>query len=92
MSIEMADGTFTPPEIFSDELVDRFKELAENGEARALHVGTWQELEEKAETADLQAQMDELREKIEMFEKRETSLIKFPTFDDIHKYANDHKA
>ena len=92
MSIEMVNGTFTSPEVFDDDLIDRFKKLANEGEARALHVGTWEELNiktgaRKKEEEDIQAQMNELREKVEMFEKREISPIKFPTFDEIEKFA-----
>ena len=92
-------------EKFQKQLIDAQNEdlrrHVEGKQPRALHIGTDEELnklktkslswippEEKQEL-DLQAQIDELREKVESLELPKSNLIEIPTKEQIRQFVRE---
>jgi len=73
MSIQMRDGTFSEIAPFTQELLDRFKEKAINGEAIALHAG---ELDELAKRIEEEIKQDEILESARALHKINNQLEK----------------
>ena len=89
MATEYKDGTFGETLPINDAM-EQFVQDMQDGTAKALHVGTFDEVEaEKARDdfrRDLQKSMDELTERLDELEKDE-SIIQPATPDQISKIA-----
>lgn len=97
MATEYKDGTFgeTLP---IDEAFEEFKEACENGTAKALHVGSREEVEASKESIkfrnDIQDIIGEMNARIRELEsesKLDESIIQKPTWEDILKVSDDGK-
>ena len=94
MSVEYKDGTFgdTLP---IDDAMKEFVDGIEQGTVKALHVGSYEEVEKnKAKTdfhRDIQKSMDELSKRLDDVENTEESIIKPATPEQITKILNVNK-
>jgi hypothetical protein len=88
MSIELKDGSFLPKQPFGTELLEQFKEMAENGEAVALHVGSEGFLRERINKRSLEDRISQLETKVKAQGNTEVEYIgtlHIPTSDEIKK-------
>ena len=88
MSTEYKNGTFgeTLP---IDEAMEQFAQDVHDGTAKALHVGSYDEVEETKAAADfkrdIQKSMDELTKRIDELQQEGESIIKPATPEQIAK-------
>ena len=91
MATEYKDGTFgdTLP---IDEAMKEFVNAVENGSAKALHVGTYDEVEKEKAKADfhrdIRKSMEELAKRVDDLEE-DDSIIQPATPDQIAKILNE---
>lgn len=91
MSVEYKNGTFgeTRP---IDEALEEFTTAIHDGSAKALHVGTYTEVEKEKAKADfqrgLEKAMEELSDRVDDLEKDE-SIIKPATPEEIAKITKN---
>lgn len=85
MTIELKGGTFTPIEPFSDSLLGKFKDLAEEGAAVALHIGSRSFLKRRINRKSLESRIDALEAKIEEQTPAQSTILHIPTKDEIKK-------
>ena len=92
MSLEFRDGHFEGP-MPVEEALAKFRSAIDEGEdVKALHVGTKEELEDKAKISDeikrLNAQIEALQANARI---RDEGLLKIPTYEEIEAYKNGVK-
>ena len=94
MSVEYKDGTFgdTLP---IDDAMKEFVNGIEQGTVKALHVGSYEEVEESKAKADfhrdIKKAMDELSKRLDDVENTEESIIKPATPEQIAKIIKEPK-
>jgi hypothetical protein len=86
MAIEFKDGTFSKTRPLP-EVIEDFMAAVGDGTAKALHVGTPEEIEEvKAEKqADPMKEIDELKKRIDVLEADKEGPIRVPTREEVNK-------
>lgn len=85
MATEYIDGTFSETMPFNEAL-RHFKEQAETGLVRSLHIGTKQEIEEVKRKKDIQKRVDDIESKLNALKAKEdvkNSNIVEPTKEQI---------
>lgn len=93
MSTEYKDGTFGETLPFNDAMKE-FLEAAEEGTAKALHVGSFDEVEKEKAKADfhrdIQKSMEELSKRVDDLEQ-DDSIIQPTTPEEITKITRADK-
>lgn len=85
MAVEYKNGSMGKTKPFPEALGE-FVSACEKGTAKALHVGTEQEVESVKEKKDLQSQIGELADAVSELKARSNSgLIKFPSIQEIRE-------
>ena len=90
MSIQLRDNTFTKPEKLTDELLQKFKTLADIGEAKALHVGTLLEIEKAKNNVDINSRIDAIEREVKNIKPISSSCIYLPNTKEIKRYSEDN--
>lgn len=88
MSIQYQDGSFSETLPFN-EIVERFnREMEEGAQIRALHFGSFQEVEAIKEKQAFEDRLDDLEQKIADLSPVKT-FLEIPTREDIRNFANN---
>ena len=86
MSVQYTDGSFSPTMPF-DDAVEEFQDSLDQGTARALYVGTENEIEQIKKRKELEDQIKELSARVDKVEEgpvRSENIV-IPTRDEILK-------
>jgi hypothetical protein len=87
MSIQYQDGSFSETMPF-DEIMARFsQEMEEGAQIKALHFGTWQEVEAEKEKQAVEDRLDQLEQAVRDLSPVKTTL-EIPTPEEVKKIAN----
>ena len=90
MAVEYTNGKFE--ETKGIELAIReFLNACEIGTAKALHVGTKEEIEKVKQNQDTQKQINELRSKIQELSAKNSDIVHCPTDEEIRKFGNNER-
>ena len=86
MAIEHANGDFEIGNF--EEMRDKFFEMTDHGvPVRAFHVGSFDELQKKAEEKPLSERIAQLESKMKEVEITRSEVLHLPTRDDIDKFG-----
>ena len=89
MSTQYNDGSWSATEPF-DEALKRFLEGVDGGTARAFHVGTPEELEQRKQEAALRDRVDELAAKVRELEAEQpNALVRKPTPQELKRFLSE---
>jgi hypothetical protein len=86
MATEYRDGSFGETKPLKEAIED-FSKALEDGTAKALHVGTPEEIEQvKArKQADPAKEIEELKKRMDALESEKKSPIRVPTWEEVNK-------
>ena len=86
MAIQHKDGSFSET-MQLDKAIEQFKTGIENGDSiKALHIGTFAEIEEEKGKADLEKRFTQLEQMVKDLTPAKT-FLEIPTPDQIKKFA-----
>ena len=84
MAIEHTNGEFEIGDFF--EMRDKFCDMTDRGvPVRAFHVGSFEDLQKRAEEKPIKQRLDELEAKVKETEIVRSDTIHLPTRDDMDK-------